>query len=1049
MDLQEALEYLGISSNNMNMQEIRRRYSALLKTTHPEEDPDEFIKLSEAYHAAMEAVKDGIHPDETAAAEEYAVKIKEQGSAGYPDAVSRWMQQAAEIYEDLDRRKDIECWKAVFSDDVCSSVTTYQKAGEQFREFLTSHPYIPHSLVPVFAELAGVLTEGGLQHTKLDAGLVVKNHAGNGDDGFQADDYIQEYQRVSADYRSGLLSEDAYLHILEELASKGYESAYDLRDRIELCIFREIDGSRLVQRLLEVCSDFRENLEKTGVPMQQEDISLWQEAYGRAADLFYKGSYQEALEQLDAISGAAQLGIAEKADMAGRSLYRFRELIYEKQGRRIWQEFESEETCEAAKREAVRERREDEYYILCADYHYMHENYSECRKIAESLDSLWSRQKDAFEKKWGSALYAKRCRHNTYLIAQCALALSDYETAELYADMLLEEGENTACVYALHMRAEFFLNKVYEALHDYELITWQDQTYQDDSLALMAALLYVMHTISGGSRNYYYDLAWNTLERTAASVRTRSEELMEILQNNADQKPQALAYRMLCRFLEVKEDMEEQLASAIQDELEHWNPLLLYLYALNHPADGKKDILLYLYDRFGVYGDVALRLSMRRQHRYFEVDFNKNARDKALEYMNVQVDSGNNGYDRIDLARLLFRLKQRDEAYEILVQIPWNYRSPEVWYMVFQLSARTYGADWKKAFANIVENGCDTADIWYEYISCILFRHTIPEPFEDNFAEAEKCIAQAVEKFPEAEWKFLLIQSEIHMWRNEAAGALRCADKAMELAQAAGVPLWDRQAAGDGDDVYGCGYAVSRWKPFVEYHWNLLMLYRRLVYVNWISNDHTKAWELAAEAEARIIQYFGEGHFVEKLGLLADWWVYAARILMNHNLSKAEEYLKERMARFNMEKQVLSSPVLARAGLGLYKKRIMLLYLNDAIPKEDKKHAMSQLAKIFMDCFHAAYPEGSLEDYIQVKEELPKRMDEAGWYYMAAGNEYMAEQCFRKQISEPLCARCRGGCYKGYLNNSRMLQRNGNTRLAKNYYKEIRLPELCKTKLLR
>jgi len=1089
MDLQEALEYLGMSSENISVQEVRKRYSALLKTTHPEENPEQFMALSEAYQIVLEAAKIGIIVHE---------KPQEQLIPRRLDAVSCWIEKVYQLYEDLDRRKDIDCWKEVLQDDVCISAKTYLKAGEALREFLKYHSYIPYSLMPLIERMAGVLLEGGLRFAELDSGLIMRNYVENKKPDFGADDYIREYQRISAAYQNVFLydvchfpehtgkteearfAQQAYLHDLEEMAAKGFVSAYDLRDRIELCILLGIDGSSLVQQLLDVCVEFHkmhretqekgmeaseekpqaEDMEASEEKPQVEDILLWQEEYGRIADLFYKEEYQKALAQIDATSDAAQIGIAEKENTAGCSLYHLRRLIYEKQGRRLWQEFETAETIEAAKKAAIKEHREDAYYILCTDYYYMNRNYSECRKIAESLDALWGKQKKT---------QTKRYSHNLYLIAQCALALSDYETAELYADMLLEEGENIPSVFALHMKVAFFLNKGYEALQDYEIIAGiEHQVYQDSSLAFMAALLYMIQAVDAEAdvafnfseyqdedaaelsapgayienTNFLYmiyERVRQFLETVKANphIQVITEKFLAILEGEEYPKPQELAFQMLCSFLGMEEDTERRIAATAQEDLGHWNPLLLYLYAMKNTSMGKKkDILQYLYERYGVYGEAGLFLSMWQQHLYFEVNFKKSAKRKALDYMSVQVNDGYNGYDRIALARLLFHLKQEEDAYAVLMQIPDNYRKPEVWHMIFQLSVRTWGMNNKKAFENAAAHGCDTADVWYEYINAILFQHGVPVPFEENLMEAADYITRAVEKFPEAEWKFLLLQSDIHIWQKEVDGAAACISRALELAKAEDVPFWR-------DD------SVNQWKPLVELHWNLLMIYRRLVYVNWISKNTAKAWELAAEVEAQIVQYFGEAHSIKKLRLLADWWVYVTRIMMNHNLYKAEAYLKERMDTFAMEKQVLTSPILARAGLELYKKRIMLVYLNDEVLEKDKKHTLSELAEAFMKCFHLAYPEGNLEDYMQVEEELQKRMDQAGWYYMAVGNEYMAEQCFRKQISQPLCAQCRGMCYKGYLNISRMLKRNGKERLAKDYYKNIHLPDVCKLKLLR
>lgn len=451
-----------------------------------------------------------------------------------------------------------------------------------------------------------------------------------------------------------------------------------------------------------------------------------------------------------------------------------------------------------------------------------------------------------------------------------------------------------------------------------------------------------------------------------------------------------------------------------QETLSQWNPLLLYYYeiAYGENAADKSDIFFYLHERYGVYGMACIYLSLYHQHRYFDVDFKKQDKDKALEYLQLQIKDSDNGNDQIYLGLYLYRIMKYEVAFRAFMAIPPKYRDASVWYWIAMTCSREFGLDGIGEYKAAIAHGNDNAQMWYSYGKYVLVSGGGSVPFEKQFEETEKCADHLIAAFPEAKWKGLLLWADIYWWKSDVENASAYMNEAYELA-----------------------------KTTAAFE-DMLSLYRRRLYFSWMCKNTAEAWELAKEAEQYITIQCDAGE--RRLIYLCEWWVYVARIMLNVSVLEAAAYLQERVEKCGVDWNTQTSPQLAKAGMKIYKKLIMLSYLND------QNQVLQSLANTFMACFQTAYPQGALEDYITVKENLPERMDEAGWYYMAVGNTYLAESCFGKQISEHPCHRCRAGvCYKGYLNLERLRYRQGNKKSAKSNMTWLKLPEACKKRLLR
>ncbi len=932
----------------------------------------------------------------------------------------QWLKEIHCVYKNLDTRKDVACWRTLLTDPIYN----YEKTRKLLENYIKKHPYLPYIVLDELERLqedwifsvvcpqVGGIDSFYIRRTKT---IQVKDEP---DKHWFVDDYINQYKQFRSEYQNEKQDAKQYLDELNKLVEKGYESVYDIKDRIELCLLLGMDARDLSRELAEYEDSNIEVL-----------TPVWQIQYGRVVQCFYEGNHNVTMEKIrDLLDYTQVLGI-ESPSLDKRCLQNLFAMCCHLKESSVLQEYEQIVLNDDCKKQAILEHRQYEYYILCADYHYIKQNVTECLRVAEGLENIYAKFKKELCETWGTALFDKRYKHNLYLMAQCMLSLGDYESAQLYAELLLEENGQCIELYDIHMEASFFLHRFNTVIRDYQIfMEWIMRSgsltgYHKNAPHFMVAFVYLTWGLDRQDLwDKYQKNAYRILEQTQDMVYFSEEDtyFIESLQNGVAKSDPLFAYHVLRRWLQKQLDRFRcvEVLPVTAKNISEWNPLLLYYYAMGNKQEVRDkndlDIWMYLYKQYGVYGEVCAQLSIRHQYRYFEIDFRKRDQDQAVKYLKQQVKDGDDGYDRILLAELLLRFGRLIEAYRVLAEIPEYYRTPTIWFMMAIISSKQWGFNGIEGYQDALNNGCDTALMWYLYAKYILISNGAQIPFEEQLEKAKDCSDHLIETFSESAWRGWLVQAEIHLWKNETAQMEECVNRARLMAN-----------------------------PSMTFE-DRLSLYRWTVYTNWINKNISKAWEAAKEGQEYILSQDVCDDKQKQYVQLCEWWVYVARILMNVSLSKAWEYLQNQMETYDMERLVLTSPELAKAGMKLYKKRIMIQYL------DGQDNNLEQDAQAFLACFQTAYPNGNLEAYANVKMYLPERMDEAGWYYMAIGNEYMAEECFNKQISQSPCYHCKAGvCYKGYLNRGRWLYRKGEKRKTKDCFSYLKLPKACKERLLR
>lgn len=149
---------------------IKKAYAKKLKQHHPEDDPEGYQRLREAYDSALKQAKHIAATPASAAMEEEPDADEEwmwqDGDEEWEEEsdeivlpeiqehpVRRFLEQVEELYEDFPSRIEPDSWKALLDSDIVWDVEHSQSLQDGLISFLEDSHHLPHSVWEVLDQV--------------------------------------------------------------------------------------------------------------------------------------------------------------------------------------------------------------------------------------------------------------------------------------------------------------------------------------------------------------------------------------------------------------------------------------------------------------------------------------------------------------------------------------------------------------------------------------------------------------------------------------------------------------------------------------------------------------------------------------------------------------------------------------------------------------------------------------------------------------------------------------------------------------------------------
>lgn len=143
-------EVLGICRTE-DEELIKKAYLEKLPENHPEDNPEGFRRLREAFQKALEAVRQA---EEENKEPPQGQVIRESRMMG-GEETQELLKKANELYEDFGRRINPKEWETLLKLPVCQELESQKEAGWALIGYLMDHSHLPHRCYQVLDRVFG------------------------------------------------------------------------------------------------------------------------------------------------------------------------------------------------------------------------------------------------------------------------------------------------------------------------------------------------------------------------------------------------------------------------------------------------------------------------------------------------------------------------------------------------------------------------------------------------------------------------------------------------------------------------------------------------------------------------------------------------------------------------------------------------------------------------------------------------------------------------------------------------------------------------------
>lgn len=153
---------LKINPTN-NISEIKKAYAKQLRLHHPEDDPEGYQKLREAYESALKYVKSEKEPSKSIKKEDLGLGEEDilkpqlqvdflEKTPTFEDNVKNFISRVKILYDDFFSRIDVENWREILNSEVMWYMGDKKTLNDSMMEFLMENHHLPQSIWKLLEE---------------------------------------------------------------------------------------------------------------------------------------------------------------------------------------------------------------------------------------------------------------------------------------------------------------------------------------------------------------------------------------------------------------------------------------------------------------------------------------------------------------------------------------------------------------------------------------------------------------------------------------------------------------------------------------------------------------------------------------------------------------------------------------------------------------------------------------------------------------------------------------------------------------------------------